>query len=102
MLLPFTFWLLLLLESGDIKTNQNLSKKFSFIKFFHWNLNRLAAHDFVKMPLIEAFIAAPNFDIIWDKVFKNATSKVFGRQPLKNFTWSILEYFVPYVCRKHS
>ena len=60
MLLPFTFWLLLLLESGDIKTNQNLSKKFSFIKFFHWNLNRLAAHDFVKMPLIEAFIAAPN------------------------------------------
>ena len=34
---------------------------------------------------------------IWDKVFKNGPSKVFGRQPLKNFTWSILEYFVPYI-----
>ena len=33
---------------------------------------------------------------IWDKVFKNRPSKICGRQPLKNFTWSILEYFVPY------
>ena len=31
----------------------------------------------------------------WDKVFKNGPSKICGRQPLKNFTWSILEYFVP-------
>ena len=28
--------------------------------------------------------------------FKNAPNKICGRQPLKNFTWSILEYFVPY------
>ena len=32
---------------------------------------------------------------IWGKVFKNGTSKVCGRQPLKYFAWSILEYFVP-------
>ena len=32
---------------------------------------------------------------LWDKVFKNGPSKICGRQPLKNFTWSILEYFVP-------
>ena len=29
----------------------------------------------------------------WDKVFKNGPSKICGRQHLKNFTWSILEYF---------
>ena len=30
----------------------------------------------------------------WDKVFKNGPSRICGRQFLKNFTWSILEYFV--------
>ena len=30
----------------------------------HWNLNGLTAHDFVKVPLIEAFITTHNFDII--------------------------------------
>ena len=53
---------------------------------------------------------------IWDKVFKNEPSEVSERQPLKNlkwssslslqiferlsstnFTWSILEYFAPYI-----
>ena len=28
-----------------------------------------------------------------DKVFKNGPSKICEEQPLKNFTWSILEYF---------
>ena len=53
---------MLLLESVDIETNPGPRK--SFIKFCHWNLNGLAAHDFVKMPLIEAFIKTRNFDII--------------------------------------
>ena len=48
---------MLLLESGDIETNPGL-------RFCHWNLNGLAAHDFVKMLLIEAFIKTHNFDII--------------------------------------
>ena len=26
------------------------------------------------------------------KMFKNGPSKIYERQPLKNFTWSILEY----------
>ena len=30
--------------------------------------------------------------IIWVKVFKDETSKICGRQPLKNFAWSFLEY----------
>ena len=29
---------------------------------------------------------------IWVNVFKNGPSKICGRQPLKNFTWTILEY----------
>ena len=33
-------------------------------------------------------------DIV-DKIFKNGPSKICGRQPLKSFTWSIIEYFVP-------
>ena len=53
---------MLLLESGDIEANPGPRK--SFIKFCHWNLNGLAAHDFVKMPLLEAFIKTHNFDII--------------------------------------
>ena len=33
---------------------------------------------------------------IWVKVFKNGPSKICGRQTLKNFNWSILEYFDPF------
>ena len=35
--------------------------------------------------------------LILDRVFKNGPSKICWRQPLKNFTWSILEYIVSYV-----
>ena len=54
---------LLLLRSGDVETNPG-PKKSSVIKFCHWNLNGLAAHDFLKVSLIEAFITTHNFDII--------------------------------------
>ena len=53
-----------LLKSGDIETNPG-PKKSSAIKFCHWNLNRLAAHGFVKVPLIQAFITTHNFDIVY-------------------------------------
>ena len=33
-----------------------------------------------------------NVETIWDKVFKNGQRKICGRQPLKSFTWPILEY----------
>ena len=39
---------------------------------------------------------------IWNKVFKNGPSKIYGRQHLKkiknstSFAWSILEYFVQF------
>ena len=34
--------------------------------------------------------------VFWVKVFKNGPSKICGRQPLKNFTLSILEYLNPF------
>ena len=53
----------LLLLSGDTEVNPG-PKRLSNIKFCHWNLNVLAAHDFVKVPLIEAFITTTSFDIV--------------------------------------
>ena len=45
------------------------------------------------------FIDGINFTSsdIWVKVFKNGPGKTCGRQSLKNFTWSILEYLDPHV-----
>ena len=54
---------LLLLQSGDTKINPGPMKS-SRLNFCHWNLNGIAAHDFVKVPLIEAFIKVNNIDII--------------------------------------
>ena len=54
---------LLLLLSGDIETNPS-PKRSSNIKFCHWNLNDLAAHDFIKVPLVEVFISSNNFDLV--------------------------------------
>ena len=34
----------------------------------------------------------------WDKSFKNGPSKICGKKYLKNFTWSILEYFLCPIC----
>ena len=54
---------ILLVNYGDIETNPG-PRKSSPIKFCHWNLNGLAAHDFIKVPLIEAFISTHSFDIL--------------------------------------
>ena len=51
---------LLLLRSSDVETNPG-PKKSPVTKFCLWNLNGLAAHDFLKFSLIEAF---HKFDII--------------------------------------
>ena len=54
---------MLLLQSGDIEINPGPMKS-SRLNFCQWNLNGTAAHNFVKAPLIEAFIKANNIDII--------------------------------------
>ena len=53
---------ILLVNSGDIEINPGPGKP--PIKFCHWNLHGIAAHDFFKVPLIEAFISTHNFDIL--------------------------------------
>ena len=55
---------LLLLLSGDIEINPD-PKRSSNIKFCHWNLNGSAAHDFIKVPLVEVFLTSNNFDIVY-------------------------------------
>ena len=53
----------LLLLSGDIEVNPG-PKRSSNITFCYWNLNVLAAHDFIKVPSIDAFITSSSFDIV--------------------------------------
>ena len=64
---------LLLLLSGDTETNPG-PKRSSNIKFCHWNLNGLAAHDFIKVPLVETFITSNNFNLVClSKTFLDST-----------------------------
>ena len=64
---------ILLVNSGDVETNPR-PRKSSPVKFSHWNLNGLAAHDFIKLPLTEAFISTHNFDILClTETFLNST-----------------------------
>ena len=53
----------LLFLSGYIEINA-VSKRSSNFKFYHWNLNGLAAHNFIKVLLVEAFITSNNFDLV--------------------------------------
>ena len=47
---------------GDIKINPG--PKQSPLTFCHWNLNDIAAHDFIKISLLQGYITDRNFDII--------------------------------------
>ena len=60
------FTLLLLFMSGGIELNPGPNKTNSSCKFSvcHWNLNSLAAHNFDKVGLLEAFNTINKFDII--------------------------------------
>ena len=53
----------LLLKSGDIESNPGPCKS-STLKFCHWNLNGLTAHEFIKLSLLEGYINVNNIDII--------------------------------------
>ena len=63
------------LEPGDIETNLG-SKSSSFTSFFQWHLNGIAAHNFVKILLIESFIASHNISIIcWSGTFLDSSTE---------------------------
>ena len=44
--------------------------------------------------------AFKKFEVIWSAEAKHITSNI-SRLPSTNFTWSILEYFAPYIPRIH-
>ena len=58
-----TIMLTIILLSGDIEVNPG-PKRSSNTKLCHWNLNGLAAHDFINVPVIEGLITTSNFDIV--------------------------------------
>ena len=56
---------ILLMLSGDIETNPGPDPGYlSSFSFCHWNLNSIAAHNFIKMSLLQAYNTINRFDII--------------------------------------
>ena len=47
---------------GDVEINPG--PKRSSLTFCHWNLNGAAAHEFIKLSLLEGYITERNFDMI--------------------------------------
>ena len=57
--------MILLLLSGDIETNPGPDSGYlNSFSFCHWNLNSIAAHNFIKLSLLQAYNAINRFDII--------------------------------------
>ena len=54
---------ILLYFCGNILINPGSSR--SSLNFYHWNLNGVAAHEFIKLSLLQGYITECNFDIIW-------------------------------------
>ena len=54
---------LLLVCSGDIEINPGLKTK-NQISLCHWDLNGLAAHNFTKVSLLQAWCVTHDYDII--------------------------------------
>ena len=59
-------FLLLLIRAGDIKLNPGPRKSNTFynFSFCHWILNSIAAHDFSKLSLLEAYNVEHKFHMI--------------------------------------
>ena len=63
-----SFVTLVLLRLDDVERNSG-PKKPSVIKFRHWKLNVLVAHNFLKVPLIESFITTHHLN---EHTFRNS------------------------------
>ena len=60
---------------GDVELNPG-PKKSSSLSFLHRNINRIAAHDFSKLALIQSHAAAHNTDIIFlSETFLDSTTE---------------------------
>ena len=63
----FTFFphlRILLILCGDVELNPG-PEKLQNLSLCHWNLNGIAAHNYAKISLLEAYIAVHDFDIIF-------------------------------------
>ena len=69
-----------------------------FLRFYQHAIkhsNPIQSRDLLHMFLI----TGEGSHHVWGKIFKNGPSKICERQPFKNFSWSILEYFAPHVIK---
>ena len=57
--------MILLVLFGDIETNPGPDLGYSnSFSFYHWNLNSIAADNFIKMSLLQAYNVIHRFDVI--------------------------------------
>ena len=64
----------ILIQCGDVE--QNPGPKYSSLKFCHWNLNGLMAHDSSKKSSLQAYITQHNYDIVClSETFLNSETK---------------------------
>ena len=57
------WWILILiLRDGDI--HRHPGPKRNLLKFMHWNLNFIVAHDGIRIPLIQSYNINQNYDLI--------------------------------------
>ena len=52
----------LILKDGDVEQNPGDPK--NILKFMHWNLNSIVAHDGIRVPLIQSYNIIQNYDLI--------------------------------------
>ena len=56
---------LLIRQSEDIEMNPGPKPNpFHSFSIFHWNLNSLTAHDYLKVSLLRAYVAIKKFDVV--------------------------------------
>ena len=70
------FWVLIvLITCSDIELNPGPKKDKSWGNFslYHWNLNSIAAHDFSKLSLLEAYNAHHTYDISLSETYLNSS-----------------------------
>ena len=53
---------LMLMRDGDVHPHPGPSR--NLLKFMHWNLNSLVAHDGIRVPLIQSYNLIQNYDLI--------------------------------------
>ena len=81
------------LRKSKIKKPLEIEKK-KFFQLIHFKRSQFFIFAFLqKMLNVSLEHSAKN---IWDKIFKNVSSEICGRKPLRNFNCSVLEYLDPY------